>query len=187
LATAADEAAMEEMSDGLVASDDPAADGAGLAELEPVLAHESLDNEGVESLVVTGVLLTPLDGSDHPSETSVIPDSDESLQDIAEVVQDETSDTGADEMTIDDLSDELSPPDHEELTEEDVRGEAGHDPFWGGDREPASHDPYPGDDEPGYGDGNEDEDDDHYGADDEDEAASADHGSSNSSEDDDDE
>jgi hypothetical protein len=170
----------------LVASDDGALDAAGLAELEPVLAHESLDNEGVESLVVTGVLLTPLDGSEHSSETSVIPDNDESLQDITEVVQHETSDTGADEVTIDNLSDELSPPDHEELTAEDVGGgpaDLGHEPFWGGDREPAGHEPYPGDDEPGYGDGNAYGDDDHYGADDEDEAASANHGNSNSSDD----
>jgi hypothetical protein len=189
LATAADETAMEEMSAGLVVSDDQATDAAGLAELEPVLAHESLDNEGVESLVVTGVLLTPLDGTEHSTETSVIPDSDESLQDIAEVVQDETSDTGADEVAIDNLSDELSPPHHEELTAEDVRGgpaDPGHEPFWGGDHEPGSHDPYPGDDEPGYGDGNAYGDDDHYGADDEDETASADHGNSNSSDDDDD-
>ena len=39
LAADVDEEAVDEMSAGLVLSDDPAANVAGLAELEPVLAH----------------------------------------------------------------------------------------------------------------------------------------------------
>ena len=64
---------------------------------------KSLNNGGVESLVVTGVLLTPLDGSNHPSEPSVVLDDDEFLQEIEVLVEDEAVEAGADEAAVDEI------------------------------------------------------------------------------------
>ena len=177
LATDADETAMAEMSDGLVASDDPVTNGAGLAELEPVLAHESLNNEGVESLVVTGVLLAPLDGSDHPSEPSVVPNDDEFLQEIEELVEDEAVEAKADEEAvgeIDAMSDQL--PSYADERTGDLPGEmpGGFDDE---DRDTDGHGAYSSEDETGYGDDEED-----YAADD---TAGDDDRGSHSSDDDD--
>jgi hypothetical protein len=167
LAAAADETAMEEMSGGLVASDDPVTNGAGLAELEPVLAHESLNNEGVESLVVTGVLLTQLGDSDHSSEPSVVPDDGEFLQEIAELVEDEAVEAKADEAAveeIDEMPDQL-PSLPEELTEGNLHGETPED-FDDEDRDTEGDGDYSSDDATEYGDEEDDRANDTAGDDD---------------------
>ena len=155
-----DETAADDMMVGWVPSDDEATIHAGLADLEDAEAHETLNNEGVESLVVTGALLTPLGGSDDQLEP--IFSEDERLQDIEEIVGDEINDTGDDEAIVADLSDELRAPDHEELTGDDWRGATDFDrePSWGGGHAPGDDHPYAGNDVPGYGDN-----DDPFGAD----------------------
>ena len=140
---------------------------------------KSLNNGGVESLVVTGVLLTPLDGSNHPSEPSVVLDDDEFLQEIEVLVEDEAVEAGADEAAVDEI-DEM-PDQFPSYVDEQTAGNL-HDETPGGfddeDRDTKGHEDYSGDDAAGEGD---DED---YGADD---TAGDDDRSSHSSDDDDDE
>ena len=154
LAADVDEEAVGEMSAGLVASDDQTTDNAGLAELEPARVHESLDDEGVESLVVTGVLLTPLGGSNHQSEIQGIPDDGEFLQDIEELVEDDAVEAKADEAAVDEMPDEFfSHP--EELTAGD-RPDETPGGFDDEDRDTTGHGEYSGDDVTRYGDDEDD-------------------------------
>jgi hypothetical protein len=101
-----DEQSAVEMSTGFVAGEDQVVDSSGLSELQPMHGDETLDNTAVESLVVTGVLLTPLGSSDDPPEPTFAPD-DEALQEIEELVEEEAVEAEADEFAVEALPDEV--------------------------------------------------------------------------------